>query len=96
MYSKVAQDEGELDESVSAEYTKLYHDHKALKRSVRRLRLSLGLCSILCLVMFVYSVGSSTLGAKLVTGSQQPSPVRESEETDTPRRGTPVESKDTD
>lgn len=93
MYSKIAQNEGELDENVSTEYTKLYHDHRALERSVRRLRLSLGLCSVLFLVMLVYSVGSSSLGAKLATGSQKPSPVRESEETDTPHLGTPVESK---
>lgn len=79
MYSKVAQDDGEFDDKVSEEYTKLYHDYKALERRFRRLRLSLVLCSILCLGLLVYAVGSSSLGAKVVTGSQKPSPVRESE-----------------
>lgn len=79
MYSKVAQDEGELDDKVSDEYTKLYHDHKNLERRFRRLRLALVLCSILCLGLLVYAVGISSLGAKVVTGSQKPSPVRESQ-----------------
>lgn len=79
MYSKVAQDEGEFDDKVSEEYTKLHHDHKALERRFRRLRLSLVLCSMLCLGLFVYAVGTSSLGAKVTTGSQKLSPVRKSE-----------------
>lgn len=79
MYSKVAQDEGEFDDKVPEEYIKLYHDHKALERRFRRLRLSLVLCSILCLGLLVYAIGTSLLGAEVITGSQKPSPVRESE-----------------